>query len=187
MGWRIALTDASTGFLPQAHAFLTRVAAAQEVLADLPDLERERLAVCTSQTIASSWLGPLLARFHRLYPKRVLDVAVGNARQVAQAMPKREARLGFVEGKVGEPLPARAAIPGDRLVLVAPADHPRRVAFAALPVLAVLLREAGSGTRQMFESAARVAGIAPEYLRVVLELPSNEAVLSALAAGAGGP
>lgn len=92
---------------------------------------------------------------------------------------------------MGEPLPARAAIPGDRLVLVAPADHPRRdrkaVAFAALPALAVLLREAGSGTRQMFESAARVAGIAPKYLRVVLELPSSEAVLSAVAAGAGGP
>lgn len=189
VGRRIELTDAGIGFLPEAHAILARVAAAQEVLADLSDLKRGRIAIRASQTIANYWLGPLLARFHRLYPEVILDVAVGNTSQVAKAVLEGEAQLGFVEGEVSEPLLAKAPIPGDRLVLVAPAGHPwcdrKAVTCADLPELAFVLREAGSGTRQMFESAARAAGIVPEQLRVVLELPSNEAVLSAVQAGAG--
>jgi DNA-binding transcriptional LysR family regulator len=44
-----------------------------------------------------------------------------------------------------------------------------------------VLREPGSGTRSEFELAMQPAGA----LRVVLELPSNEAVRAAVAAGLG--
>ena len=47
------------------------------------------------------------------------------------------------------------------------------------------LRERGSGTRQIFEDAVRAYGIDPGTLDVTLELPSNEAVRSAVEAGAG--
>ena len=47
------------------------------------------------------------------------------------------------------------------------------------------LRERGSGTRQIFEDAARAYGIDPDTLDVTLELPSNEAVRNAVEAGAG--
>lgn len=48
-----------------------------------------------------------------------------------------------------------------------------------------VLREVGSDTRSGFEAALTEAGIAPSVLRVVLELPSNEAVRAAVEAGAG--
>ncbi len=48
-----------------------------------------------------------------------------------------------------------------------------------------MLREPGSGTRSALESAVAAAGLAPDALTVALELPSNEAVLAAVAAGAG--
>ena len=48
-----------------------------------------------------------------------------------------------------------------------------------------VLREAGSGTRSEFEDALQGRGIPPSSLNVTLELPSNEALLSAVVAGAG--
>jgi DNA-binding transcriptional LysR family regulator len=46
-----------------------------------------------------------------------------------------------------------------------------------------VLREPGSGTRSEFEQAVARFGVAPDDLKIVLELPSNEAVLAAAAAG----
>lgn len=189
VGRRIALTEAGTGFLPEAQAILARVELAETVLADLSGLKRGRLALQASQTIANYWLGPLLHRFHRLYPDIAISVAIGNTTQVAAAVRQGEADLGFVEGEVQEVLLARTAIPGDRLVLVAPANHPWRertqVAPEELMELTFVLRESGSGTRQVFESALAAHGLDPAALKVAFELPSNEAVLSAVIAGAG--
>ncbi len=194
VGRRIELTEAGAGFLPEAQAILARVAAAETVLADLSGLKRGRLSVLASQTVANYWLGPLLCRFHRLYPEIALEVAIGNTEQVAAAVRGGEAELGFVEGEVHEPLLARTAIPGDRLVLVAPAVRSWSgevaaahavVAPQALLEIPFVLRERGSGTRQMFEKALIAVGVRPEALQVVLELPSNESVISAVIAGAG--
>jgi len=48
-----------------------------------------------------------------------------------------------------------------------------------------VLREKGSGTRQIFENALRKLGVNPATLDVVMELPTNEAVRSVVEAGAG--
>ncbi|MDF2598977.1 MAG: LysR family transcriptional regulator [Methylobacterium brachiatum] len=48
-----------------------------------------------------------------------------------------------------------------------------------------VLREQGSGTRSVFEAALTAAGVPARNLTVTLELPSNEAVLAAIEAGAG--
>jgi DNA-binding transcriptional LysR family regulator len=47
-----------------------------------------------------------------------------------------------------------------------------------------IMREAGSGTRSAFEAALAALGVPPEALVVALALPSNEAVRSAVMAGA---
>lgn len=189
VGRRIELTAAGAGFLPEARAILARVEAAETVLADLSGLKRGHLALWASQTIANYWLGPLLYQFRRLYPEITLSVAVGNTAQVATAVLEGEADLGFVEGDVGAALLAHSALPGDQLVLVAPAGHPwrtrERITPQELAQQPFVLREGGSGTRQVFEDALRKAGVSPEKLEVVLELPSNEAVISAVIAGAG--
>ncbi|MFG1180971.1 LysR substrate-binding domain-containing protein [Xanthobacter versatilis] len=189
VGRRIELTEAGHAFVPEAEAVLARAAAAETVLADLSGLRRGRLALEASQTIANYWLGPVLNRFHTLYPDIALSVVIGNTTQVTAAVREGNADLGFVEGEVEEPLLARTAVPGDRLVLVAAAGSPfakrRAIAPADLFEMPFVLREPGSGTRQVFEDALKASGLDPAGLRVVLELPSNEAVVSAVAAGAG--
>ncbi|MEP9347362.1 LysR substrate-binding domain-containing protein [Xanthobacter sp. KR7-225] len=188
VGRRIELTTAGRAFLPEARAILDRVAVAETVLADVSGLRRGRLRLHASQTIANYWLGPLIHRFHALYPEITLQVAIGNSTQVAAAVTEGEADLGFVEGAVDALLLARTAVPGDRLVMVVARDH-RFGQSAVRPQdlldVPFVLREEGSGTRQVFEEGLCALGLDPALLKVALELPSNEAVISAVAAGAG--
>ncbi|MGO4774033.1 LysR substrate-binding domain-containing protein [Lysobacter sp. 2RAB21] len=72
------------------------------------------------------------------------------------------------------------------LRLIASADNPlgakRRASIAELGRQTWLLREHGSGTRQVAQSLFAARGIAPAR---VIEIGSNEAIARAVAAGAG--
>ncbi|MEE7441008.1 LysR family transcriptional regulator [Methylobacterium oryzae] len=189
VGRGIELTDAGRVFLEEARAVLARAEAAERVLADLSGLRRGSLRVHASQTIASHWLPRHLVAFRAAHPDITIRLAVGNTAEVARAVADGSAELGFVEGEVEDPVLASAAVAQNRLVLVVPAGHP----FSARETLTAadlaghpwVLREAGSGTRSAFEAALAAAGLALADVAVSLELPSNEAVLAAIEAGAG--
>ncbi len=189
VGRRIELTEAGRMFLTEAIAVLARAEAAERMLADLSALKRGRIVIHASQTITAYWLpGPLVA-FRKRYPDVDVAVKAANTAQVARAVLDGAADLGLVEGEVTDPLLDQDTLPGDRLVLVVGDDHPWRgrsdLPAEDLPRSPWVLRESGSGTRSEFEEALRGQGIAPEALPVALELPSNEAVLSAVMARAG--
>ena len=76
----------------------------------------------------------------------------------------------------------------DALVVVVGADHPWADGRSLTPKDLVtgtswVLREAGSGTRSEFQAALSAHGLALTDLRIAMELPSNEAVLSAASSG----
>jgi DNA-binding transcriptional LysR family regulator len=189
VGRRIELTDGGQVFLGEARAVLMRAAAAELALQEVGGLKRGTLSVHASQTIASYWLPEHLVRFHQAYPAVEVRLAVGNTAQVAEAIHTGAAELGFVEGMVDDPTLMDEIIPGDRLMLVVGMSHPwarrRRIEPHELIDAEWVVRERGSGTRSEFEAALRLIGIKPKRLKIALELPSNEAVRSAVVAGAG--
>ncbi|GGF48148.1 LysR family transcriptional regulator [Azorhizobium oxalatiphilum] len=193
VGRHIELTAAGRLMLGEAQAILKRVGQARDALADLAGLARGTLALQASQTIANYWLAPRMHAFQCHYPNIRLELGIGNTTQVAAAVRDGIADLGFVEGEVEEPLIVRRRVQGDELVLVVAADAPVAADLPAdapigaqdLARMPFVLREPGSGTRQMFEAACRRMGLKPAAVTVAFELPSNEAVLSAVAAGAG--
>ena len=189
VGRGIELTDSGRIFLGEARAVLARAEAAELVLADLSGLRRGVLRVHASQTIASHWLPRHLVAFRATYPEITVRLAVGNTADVAQAVNEGASELGFVEGEIDDPALASTAVAEDRLVLVVPPSHPfaatDALKAADLAALPWVLREEGSGTRSVFEAALAAQGILPRDLTVALELPSNEAVLAAVEAGAG--
>ena len=189
IGRGITLTEAGRLLLPEAKAVLTRLAQAEQALDDLQGLRRGHLSLHASQTIAGYWLPPLMHRFREAWPLVTLSLVIGNTAQVARAVLEGDADLGFVEGDVDDPLLAPVPVAADRLVLVVGALHPwaSRTTPQALDLGAMpwVLRERGSGTRQVFEAALAAFGIDPARLDVRMELPSNEAVRAAVEAGAG--
>lgn len=187
VGRRIELSDAGRIFLDEARRTLASVRTAEATLAELGGLGRGALTLHASQTISSYWLPPLLVRFRQAYPAIELRMEIGNTEQVSQAVLLGTADLGFVEGAIDDSLLAVEAVGEDKMVVVVAPGHPwadgRRLQADDLLKAQWILREAGSGTRSVFKSALDALGIAPGGLQVALELPSNEAVRSAVMAG----
>lgn len=187
VGRGIALTETGTAFMAEARAVLDRAETAEMVLEDLAREPRGRLRLAASQTVASYWLPPRLVALRELHPGIALRLTVGNTTQVAEAVAGGGADLGLVEGEVAQQGLHRQVVARDRLVLVMAADHPW-AGRAAAPEPAQLagqpwvLREPGSGTRSEFEIWLAGRGLSVAGLGDVLELPSNEAVLGAVAA-----
>lgn len=188
VGRRIELTAEGHAFLPEARAVLARAKAAELMLAEMGGLSRGTLSVHASQTVASYWLPQVLMRFHAEHPGIELSLTIGNTTTVARAVLEGTADLGFVEGPVSDPALAVTKIASDEVIVVAGRDHPWADGRELSPQdlaqeTAWVMREPGSGTRAVFESALRAQGIDPLTLKVVLEFPSNEAVLSAVRSG----
>jgi DNA-binding transcriptional LysR family regulator len=189
VGRRIELTEAGRVFLEEARSVLARAATAELTLSELGGLKRGTLTVQASQTIANHWLPRRLVAFHQAYPEIALRLGIGNTAQVTKAVVDGAAELGFVEGAIDEPTLSCEQFGEDRLALVVAPTHPwarlDRLEVQELTQSNWVLREVGSGTRSAFEASLEQLGLAPRLLKVVLELPSNEAVLDAVEAGGG--
>lgn len=189
IGRGVVLNETGRLFLGEARAVLARAGLAEAALADLGGLRRGRLAVFASQTIAGYWLPERLVRFHARHPAVELEIQVGNTREVAQAVLDGAAELGFVEGELDHPLLEQQAVGQDRLVILVRPTHEwaggKALRGADLAQVPWVMREQGSGTRSSLEAALVAAGCDLSGFVVGMTLPSNEAVLSAVQAGAG--
>lgn len=189
VGRRIELTQAGQVFLAEARKILLQVQHAEQALSDFTSSDRGTLNVQASQTIASYWLPRHLADFRRAHPGITLQLSIGNTAQVARSIETGAAEIGFVEGAVTSRDITSEPIARDQLVLVTDPDHPwvrlGRISVRDLTAGDWVMREPGSGTRAALEEALKRLGVDMRKLRIVLELPSNEAVRGAVEAGLG--
>ncbi|QRY68007.1 LysR family transcriptional regulator [Ensifer sp. PDNC004] len=186
VGRGLTLTDAGKIFLPEAKAVLARAAAATACLRDLSELRRGELSIAASQTVASYWLPSRLARFTHDYPQVDVKLTVRNTAVVAEAVEEGTAQLGFVEGRVDGAKLDHRRVAVDRIAVYAAPGHAFVGAAVNLEMLLSarwVLREEGSGTRAMFLQSMNDHGADVDRLRIELELPSNEAVLTAVESG----
>lgn len=187
VGRGIEITAEGAQFLDQAQAVLAQVNVAETMLADLAGTRRGSLTIFASQTIANYWLPAYVVAYMQRYPNIRLNVEIGNTSESAAAVLGGRAQLGFIEGDVDLPVLQMTDVAEDRLVLIVGSLHPWAVRAPDLPGdirrAKWALREAGSGTRSSFEQALAAYGLLPTDLNVALELPSNEALCTAVAAG----
>ena len=188
VGRGIALTGAGRLFLPEAKTVLASAEKARHLLADLAGLHRGSIDVHASQTIASYWIPAHLMAFHAAHPAIDLRLHIGNTAMVAAAVANGEAEIGFVEGEVTDDRLVIEPVATDALVVVVGADHPWADGRALsrddlVNGTSWVLREEGSGTRSEVRAALAAERISLTDLRIAMELPSNEAVLSAASSG----
>jgi DNA-binding transcriptional LysR family regulator len=185
----LVVTDWARTVLEGANALVEGVAA-------LRARQHGRLRVTASLTIAEHLMPGWLVTLREADSDVHIELNVANSTHVIERLRAGEADLGFIEGQ-GAPRDMHSrAVARDRLVVVVSPDHPwarkrrplRPVELATTPLL---LREAGSGTRETFEAAlAPYGGIAEPVLelgataplRVAATAGTAPAVFSALAA-----
>jgi DNA-binding transcriptional LysR family regulator len=188
IGRRIVLTEAGHVFLKEARNVLSRAAEAEAALADLAGLKSGTLSLAASQTVGTYWLPALALKFRATYPGITLDIRIGTTAFVGERVREGLADFGFVEAEIDDPVLLTTPMAGDELIAIASPrlQLPRKSKPALwLKDLPWVFREKGSGTRIIFERVLKEFGLTADDLNIMLELPSNEAVRTAVASGLG--
>lgn len=186
-GHGVMLTAAGERLAEHARQLRQVYQQAQTLREAWQGLETGRLRLGASTTPASYLLPALVAEFHRQFPAISLHMSDGNTSQIVERLPSLD--MAFIEGEVPAGLPADTAVHPwrqDEVVAIARADHPlARHGVAHLQELihfALIMREPGSGVRQLVERAFVDEGLAPA---AALELAGVEGVKQAVRAGLG--
>lgn len=163
---------------------------AREVLDDLDDLERAMgekdagsLRVASSVTSGTRHLPRAVARLARDMPRLEVSVRVEDSAGVERDVLANRADVGLVEGLVHSADIVSAPFAHDELVVVAPPGRAGEALTAAgLAAERLLLRERGSGVRELLETALAERGlsVAPAW-----ESASTEALKAAVEEGLG--
>jgi DNA-binding transcriptional LysR family regulator len=161
--------------------------AAEEELSALRGLHNGSLRVGASTTIATYMIARYLGAFHRAHPGIDLHLVSANTRDIAEQMAAQDIDIGLVEGPIEERNIVAEPWRTDVMKLIVAPDH----AFAAAnqPIApkqldneVLIVREPGSGTREVVTQALAAHGVEP--LRT-LEIGSTAAIKQVVAAGLG--
>ncbi len=185
---KVELTEAGRALLPHARTLMAEVDETRQELDNLSGTVSGRLTVAASTTPGQYVLPRLLGGFLRKYPDVGVTLRVFDSSDVVSRVESGEAHLGMTG----------AEVPGSRVtferlaattscwcVRRAPLATRKKVLLPDLVDEPFIVREGGSGTRMVAEDVMRRAGVEPAELRVVMELGTNEAVLSAVEGGMG--
>lgn len=147
------------------------------------------LKLAASTTIAQYLLPRWLGRFQQTHPQVELDLRMGNTEEVIAALLARRVDLGLIEGLNNRRELKAERFFEDEIVIVAAPGHPlarqRGLSVADLAAAPCVLREPGSGTRDVAERALRRLKVDPRRLKVVLESSSSETIKGVVETGAG--
>jgi len=180
-GRRIVGNAAGRELLPAAIQVLDRIRQIETGAGRL----RLSLKLYASLTVGNYMLPPLIARFSRRHPDARFQVGVGNTDHVVESLRQFESDAGWIEGLSRHPDLAAFRWREDRLLIVAPPGHPlagRRGTAPALAEARWVLREKGSGTREVFEDAIKGRF---RLAHVPIEMGGIGAIKRAVMAGAG--
>lgn len=192
----VALIDRSRRTLTLTEAGVAVLAHAQRILAEerLAEAELDEiraglagsLAIGASTTIGIYMAPEIMGRFHVTHPQVKLFLDIGNTHDILGRLHTVPLHFALVEGPVADETVTVAPWRVDTLVVIAAPQHP--LARQPSPPLAevvrqpFILRELGSGTREVVAQAFLAKGIT---VPIAMELGSTEAIKRAVGAGLG--
>lgn len=145
-----------------------------------------RLTIGASNTIGTYVLPRVLATFRRQRPEVQVTLFVGNSEQVSQGVVDMRFMLGFIEGPLHLRGLSASPFRHDELVPVASSGHPllgkRRLTVGDVSGQALLVREPGSGTRELIAETLRRHGLVEGG---TMEFGNTEALKRAAVHGGG--
>ena len=178
----VALTKAGGLLLSHAEGLLSAYQKMDYDMELLSQTSQGRLSIGASTTIAMYLLPPVLASFMELSGGVEVSMLSGNSENVEQWLRDGTVDIGFVENASRRPWLHYEPLMADELVLVAGTQGRYGTLESVTPEelrgLPIVLREKGSGTREIIERALNRRGIRVEDLNVVIELSSTEAIKS---------
>lgn len=185
-GRRLFLNDRGRHILPEVHDLLKMASTIEQFLNESVGEPIGVLKVGASTTIGNYLLPLIVGEFSRQYLRAKAMLYVGNTRQIETAVEDGEYELGLIEGPSHNTSLASSPWRDDELVVIAGKEHPwaheKNASINMMETAPWIMREKGSGTREIFEAAMYAKGI---KFPIAMELGHTEAIKKAVEAGLG--
>lgn len=185
-GRKLLLNDRGKLLLPLAQNILKQTTEFEHLFENSAWEPAGQLHIGASTTIGNYLLPLLVANFSKTYPKGHIIMHVGNTEMISELLDKGELDLALIEGPCHLDHLQKIHWRDDQLVVIAGKDHSwlnqGQIGKQNLINADWIMREAGSGTREVFEHAL---GMSLKQLPSVIELGHTEAIKKAVEAGLG--
>jgi DNA-binding transcriptional LysR family regulator len=185
-GRGVRLTEGGQALYQHARGIFAMERAAMEEVRERVGLRRGGLRIGASTTVAAYWLAEAFARHLARHPQLDSALVVGNTEETAAALIDCRIDVGFVEGPPHDERILATRWCEEPLQAVVAAGSPlgssRRASVKQLAAQRWLVREPGSGTREVAQALLDARGIA---MAQTLQIGSNEAIARAVAGGDG--
>ncbi|GJL81615.1 MAG: transcriptional regulator [marine bacterium B5-7] len=174
----VELTEVGRLVVAESRILVARFDQLRSQVASLQGLEGGTVRIGGGATAVSFLLPEAIAGFQRSHPGIRFQLKEAGSREVARDVVDGALEIGVVTLPVHPRDLELAELRSDRIVLVAPVEHPltrqRSISVEELSGRGFVGFEAGSAIRQLIDSALRDAGV---QMQVVMELRSIAAIL----------
>jgi DNA-binding transcriptional LysR family regulator len=182
----VSLTPQGTLLLGYATKIATLVSEAEQELGAEDGKVSGELSLGVSTTIAQYVLPRLLGAFLDEHPRVQFSLHSGNTDEVVHLLLESKLSIGLIEGPARDRGIRAEHFMQDELVLITPpAFESNRLSRDQLLASSLLMREHGSGSRHVVETALEKAGLRLKTFKKVMDLDSTETIKSAVEAGLG--
>lgn len=140
------------------------------------------LKIGTSITIGTYLISYYLKEFSKQFPDVEVSVVIDNSEKIEAKILSNELDFGLIEGIVHSPFIVSQEFKDDHLVFICSPNHPfaqrKTVSLDELETEAFLLRESGSGTREIVDSLFTSYGVS---ISPIWESISTRAIINGVA------
>jgi DNA-binding transcriptional LysR family regulator len=183
------LTPAGEILYKRAKEILALYAEAQKNISEITGSIKGSLSIGASSTIGNYLLPSIISAFKKKIPQVSISLVVSNTKIITERLNAGEIDIALVEGDVSKQRFTVDTLLSDELVVIMSPAHPwaERRNIPAMDIIKepLILREEGSGTRQVILKYLEEHGIKRDNLKVSLVLGSTESIKSAVEEGVG--
>ena len=185
----VALTLAGETLYKYAKEILALYASAEKAIGKQTGILKGSLTIGAGSNIGNYILPTVITEFRNTHPKMKIYLLVNNTKRVIELLNAGSIDIGLVEGDISRQKITVKKLLSDELLLIVPPEHPwakrKDVSISELVKEPFILREAGSGTRQIIEKFLARHGITLHDMKISTILGSTEAIKDAVENGLG--
>ncbi len=185
VGKKIHLTEAGEELHHHCRVVARQLRETKEAMESLRQGVRGRLDIAIIST-AKYFMPMILARFCHAHPDVQLRLTVGNRERILEQLAENDVDMVVMGRPPAEVSVSSEAFARNPHVFVAPPGHrfanAKRLSVARVAEEPLILREKGSGTRQVLERLFTEHGL---KMQARMEMSSNETIKQAVIAGMG--
>jgi len=183
---RVVLTEPGKLLLSYAERMVALADEAEIALKSMAGLKSGRIEIGTSRPVANSYLSSIAIAFKQRFPGVVPAIHVENSQWILEQVLGFRLDLGIIGMKPHHPDLIVMPFFDEQLVIVVPPNHAwakrKALKLEELDGKSLIMREKGSGTRELIDSAFDKLRLKPV---IAMEVGSNEAIKRAVEGNLG--